>query len=178
MRKDQEKRIERYLKDLTRELASLPRAEREDIVREADVHIRERVNRHEGDLDIIFEDLGSPKGYAGSFLEQDAESQPLPSRGQLIDRILGALLASALGLVGAFLTCIAGYKLLWPDQIGLWSETPTLPNANLRVSFGWGRDISDGVEILGYGLVPLALTLAWIFFRFAWMASRIGRGRR
>jgi hypothetical protein len=173
-------RIDQYLAVLNRALAGLPPDEREDIVREARSHILERAGRHEGDLDIILQDMGPPELYANSFLDGRLPPIPVGSAGRWTPRAflrMGArVVAAFLSAVGGLLAVIATYKLFWPSSVGVWQEPPLNPKANVRLVFRAGIDgVPPGDEVLGYWLIPIAGLLASLFFVIARGLVRSGR---
>jgi hypothetical protein len=183
MRTGERPRTEAYLQELTVELAALPWGEREEIVREARSHILERLSRHEGDLDVILQDMGPPARYAASFLEgRDPDAPTAPASGTPLQRTVlmaARLVGAALNGGAGLLVLIALYKLAWPGRMGVWREPPTVPGKDLHLEFGFGVDIVPaGREILGYWLVPLALAAAAALAGAAWLLTHPARGLR
>jgi uncharacterized membrane protein len=195
MRPNDAGRVRRYLDELSAALAPLAADERGEIVSEAHSHIVERLARPEGDLDIILGDLGTPREYAAAFLDpastqadaSAAGTQPpiaspsFAERPSSISRAVvaaaGAGLVSLLRAGAVVLVVTALFKLLMPGEMGVWS-LPATPPARLRIHFAVGDDvITQGREILGLWLVPLALSLAaglWALSRLTRRVLRLG----
>lgn len=195
MRASDAARVRRYLDELSAALAPLAADERGEIVSEAHSHIVERLARPEGDLDIILADLGTPREYAAAFLDSppgtaDASAAgdrpPIasPSSAHRPSSIPRAVVdAAGVGLVsllraGAVVLVVAAlFKLLMPRQMGLWS-LPATPPTRVRLHFAVGDDvITQGREIRGLWLVPLALSLAaglWALARLTRRVLRLG----
>ena len=178
LRSDDARRAERYLGELGAALSPLPRGERDEIVREARSHIVERLGRREGDLDVILGDMGPPSEYAGSFLEGRDDGvepsadprHPRSAAGRLARRG-GTAIAAVLHGVAALLVVAALYKLAWPGHIGVWSLPPEGAE-RVRLHFSVGADTPPGRDVLGMGLVPLALSLAAALVALARLGTR------
>lgn len=134
---------ERYLKELDRALAELPRERRQEIVDEIRVHIGEAAPPHAGEAEVlnVLEELGDPQMIAAEARDRFGIQERRPA---------GALegVAIALLLVGGAIIPILGWTvgavLLWVSKV--WTR----------------RD-----KMIGTLLVPGGLGLAFYFSMFA-----------
>jgi uncharacterized membrane protein len=187
-----EAQISNYLARLRASLIGMTVSEREDIVEEIRMHIRERSSDPPSSLDAVLAGLGSPEllaeQYRTGLLVQRARSSRSPF---LILR--AALRWATTGVEGfiVFLIAVVGYatggaflllallKPVFPQYTGLWVG----PN-EFSLSFRMGATMTNPPppvhEVLGWWLIPvclvvgslsLALTtqlLQFLFRRFKW----------
>jgi hypothetical protein len=163
--------IDNYLGKLRECLPTMSDADREEIVREISVHIRECAQEPNSSIDAILKRLGSAEALASQYghdlLIQHASRSISPvlilrATLELAKRsiegfvlFLGALIGYALG---GGLVVTAALKPIFPRQVGLWIG-PAVFN------FGFHEPpLSDPVhEVLGWWYVPVALCLGCFF---------------
>jgi CubicO group peptidase (beta-lactamase class C family) len=183
--KEQELQIDNYLSKLRESLSDRSVADREEIVREISVHIRECAQQPNSSIDGILKRLGSAESLASQYgndllIRQASRSiSPvlilratieLAKRGiEGMVLFLGALLGYALG-AGFVVTAIL--KPIFPHQTGLWIGPGVL-------DFGFHEQRpSDPVhEVLGWWYIPIALCLGCFFlwlttYGIRWFLSR------
>jgi hypothetical protein len=172
--KEQELVIDGYLRKLRESLPDMSAADREEIVREISVHIRECLQEPNSSIHETLKRLGSPESlasrYGSDLLIRHASRSISPvvilratlalaKRGIVgIVLFLGALLGYGLGC-GLVLTAIL--KPIFPRQIGLWIGPGVL-------NFGFHEPrFSDPVhELLGWWYLPVAFCLGCFFVWF------------
>jgi hypothetical protein len=165
--KDRWLQIDNYLGKLRQCLPNMPVEDREEIVREISVHIRECAQEPASSIDEILQRLGSPESLASQYghdlLIRHASRSFSPV---LILRALLALAKRGLQGFALFLGALVGYgaggallltailKPIFPRQIGLWVG-PGVFNFG-----GHEPRYSDSVhEVLGHWYIPVALWL-------------------
>jgi uncharacterized membrane protein len=170
--KEQELQIDNYLSKLRECLPNMSVADREEIVREISVHIRECAQEPGSSVDEILKRLGTAENLASQY-GQDLLIRHA-SRGFSPLLILRATLALAqrgiegfllfLGTVvgygmGASLALTALLKPIFPRNVGLWIGPRS-------VNFGFHVPVpSDSVhEVFGQSYILVALVLAYFFF--------------
>ena len=174
--KEQERQIDNYLSKFRESLPEMPVADREEIVREISVHIRECAQEPDGNVDEILRRLG-PAGTLASQYEQDRLIQRA-SRSISPLLILRATLELAKrGMEGfaVFLGVISGYALggglvltailkpIFPRNTGLWIG-PGVFNFGFHVP-----SFADPVhEVLGWWYIPAAF---WLGSFFVWLTT-------
>jgi CubicO group peptidase (beta-lactamase class C family) len=169
--KEQELQVDSYLRRLRERLPNMSVEDREEIVREISVHIRECVQEPNGSIDGILRRLGSAEGLASQYghdlLIRHASRSISPvlilrATLELAKRsiegfvlFLGALIGYALG---GGLVVTAALKPIFPRQVGLWVGPGVF-------NFGFHEPLlSDPVhEVLGWWYVPIALCLGCFF---------------
>ena|SRR5215469_16612907 len=189
-----EAHVNDYLARLRASLTGMTVSEREDIVEEIRMHIRERSSDPQSSLDGVIAGLGSPEllaeQYRTGMLVQKARTSRSPF---LILR--AALRWATTGVEGfmVFLIAIVGYatgvaflllallKPLFPQYTGLWVG-PNEFNFSFRMGATMTNPAAPVHEVLGWWLIPvclvagslsLALTtrlLQFLFRRFRWRA--------
>ena len=133
MNSSNELQIDNYLRTLREQLTGMSVADREEIVREISVHIRESAEEPNSSIDDILARLGSPEDLAALYrkerlLERARKSfSPvlmLRATLHLAKRGIQGLVLFMLtltGYVGGFAFVITGIlKPIFPRQIGLW----------------------------------------------------------
>jgi CubicO group peptidase (beta-lactamase class C family) len=169
--KEQELQVDSYLRKLRECLPNMSVGDREEIVREISVHIRECAREPNSRIDGILRRLGSAEGLASQYghdlLIRHASRSISPvlilrATLELAKRsiegfvlFLGALIGYALG---GGLVVTAALKPIFPRQVGLWIG-PGIFN------FGFHEPLlSHPVhEVLGWWYVPVALCLGCFF---------------
>jgi len=169
--KEQELQIDNYLRKLRECLPDMSVADREEIVREISVHIRESAQEANSSIEEILKRLGSAENLASQYghdllirhasrsispvliLRATLELAKRGLEGTVL--FLGALLGYGLG-GGLVLTAIL--KPIFPRQTGLWIGPGVF-------DFGIHEPrYSDPVhEVLGWWYIPLALCLGCFF---------------
>jgi hypothetical protein len=173
---EQEPQIDDYLRRLRECLPQTSVADREEIVREISVHIRESAQEPNSSLDEILGRLGSAENLASQY-GQDAlirhashsfspvlilrATVELAKRGiEGFALLLSALLGYAMG-GGLVLTAIL--KPIFPRQTGLWVGPGVF-------DFGLHEPppVYPAHEVLGWRYIPIALSFGWLFL---WMTT-------
>lgn len=162
-----------YARRLRWALASLPEAERDDIVNEMRSHVLDRIDQG-ADLNDVLSSLGSPDDYARGFRESYAVASALSSRKlpQLLTALLVNVMRSAAVAVAAvtiFLAWAAAafalnmliWKMTDPAHVGLW-------RGKNFFFIGIIDDPSTGQELLGLWLPVITL----VCIVAAWAVTR------
>ncbi len=176
--KEQESQIDAYLGKLRQALPQMPVAEREEIVREISVHIRECAEQN-SDVDTILQRLGPAENLASQYGRELMIQSASRSLSPLL--ILRATFYLAMrGVEGLllFLVALFGYTLggglvitailkpILPREVGLWVG-PHLFNFGLH-----SPAPSADREILGWWYIPVALFLGSFFLLLTTLAIR------
>lgn len=182
-----ESQIDAYLRTLRECLANMTVADREEIIREISVHIRESVEEAGADLGLVLARLGPAEQLAAQYTDDVVVRRAVRSISPLT--ILRATLHLARrGAQGFVLFCIAliGYaggigfiltallKSFYPRETGLWVGPHTF-------DFGFNTpSASDPAvhEALGWLYIPIALALGGLFlwlttYGMRWMLSKM-----
>jgi hypothetical protein len=169
--KEQELEIDSYLRKLRESLPDMSAADRDEIVREISVHIRECVQEPNSSIDGTLNRLGSPESLASRYGSDLLIRQASRSISPVL--ILRATLALAKrGIEGMvlFLCALLGYGLgggllltailkpIFPRQIGLW-----IGPGVLNFGFHEPRSSDPVHELLGWWYLPLAFCLGCLF---------------
>jgi hypothetical protein len=169
--KDQWLQIDNYLRKLRQCLPNMSVADREEIVREISVHIRECALEPESSIDRILRRLGSAETLAALYGQDLLLRHASRSFSPLL--LLRATLALAKrGLEGfaLFLGTMVGYgagaallltailKPIFPRQIGLWIGSGVFNFGAVEPSYAHPVH-----EVLGRWYIPVALWLACCF---------------
>ena len=192
-----ETKVNDYLARLRSELTGMTVSEREDIVEEIRMHIRERSNDPQSSLDAVLVGLGPAdelaQQYRTGLLVQKAQKSTSPL---LILR--AALRWATTGVEGfmVFVIALTGYatgvaflllaimKPLFPVNTGLWVG-PDEFNFSFRMGATMTNPASPVHEVLGWWLIPVCLVagslslvlttklLQFLFRRFRWKLSFI-----
>ena len=160
--------LESYLARLEAALAPVPTADRQDILMEMRSHVVERTRRAPfRSAEEVLAELGPPEAYARQFLPEEEVAAPArrPDSLRGIARLATGGLAKlpllfvvvAAYAIALFTFLLAVAKLMEPDATGLFvSNTP----AGRSVMLVWSHPNHGGRDVLGYGLVPLALLIS------------------
>jgi len=181
-----------YLARLRAALIGMTVSEREDIVEEIRMHIRERSSDQQSSLNAVLAGLGSPEllaeQYRTGMLVQKARTSRSPF---LILR--AALRWATTGIEGflVFVIAILGYatgiaflllallKPFFPQYTGFWVG-PDQFSFSFRMGATMTNPASPVHEVLGWWLIPICLTvgslslalttklLQFLFRRFRW----------
>src|SRR5260370_705845 len=168
--KEQWLEIDNYLDRLRKSLPHMPVADREEIVREISVHIRECAQEPNSGIDHILKRLGPPESlasqYGHDFLVKRASRSFSPV---LILRVTLALAKRGAEGFALFFGTVVGYtmggsfvltallKPIFPKNVGLWISPRVL-------DFGFHCPrFSDPHEVLGQWYIPIALVLGYFF---------------
>lgn len=190
-----ESQVNDYLARLRAALTGMTVSEREDIVEEIRMHIRERVGDPQTSLDVVLGGLGPAdqlaQQYRTGLLLQRARTSISP-----LVILRAALRWAATGVEGfvVFMIAIIGYamgggfillalvKPFFPHNTGLWVG-PNEFNFSFRMGATMTNPAAPVHEILGWWLIPvclvvgslsLALTtklLQFLMGRFHWKVS-------
>jgi hypothetical protein len=174
--KEQELRIDNYLSRFRESLPEMPVADREEIVREISVHIRESAQEPDSSVDEILHRLGPAENLASEYgndcLIQRASRSISPL---LILRATLELAKRGVEGLAVFLGVMTGYALgggllltavlkpIFPRQTGLWIG----PGAfNFGIHFPrYGDPVH---EVLGWWYIPVAF---WLGSFFVWLTT-------
>ena len=170
--------LDRFLRELRRALSSIPNEDRDEIVRETESHLLDRVAGGSSAAAATGE-LGDPATYGRRFvenyridsaLESGSAWRMLRTAGSLLGRGVSAFLGFPLFLslyITAFaFIVIAVAKPFAPEAIGFW----TAPGV---FHFSYIPDPSpEHVEHLGWSLVPLGLGIGGFLW---WGTTRMLR---
>jgi CubicO group peptidase (beta-lactamase class C family) len=183
--KEQELQVDSYLRRLRECLPNMSVTDREEIVREISVHIRECAQEPNSSIDGIVKRLGSAEGLASQYghdllIRQASRSispvlilratLALAKRGiEGMVLLLGALLGYGLG-GGLLLTAIL--KPIFPRRIGLW-----IGPGVINFGFHWPLHSDPVHEVFGWWYIPLAFCLGYFFlwlttYGFRWFLRR------
>ena len=164
---DQEARIDNYLRKLRDCLPNMSVADREEVVREISVHIRECAQESGSSMDRILMRLGPPESLASQYgqdvLIRHASRSISPV---LILRATLQLAKRGLEGMALFLGAVFGYgaggalwltailKPIFPRQTGLWVGPGVFDFGIHELRYG------DPVhEVLGWWFIPVAICL-------------------
>jgi len=169
--KEQWLEIDNYLDRLRKSLPHMPVADREEIVREISVHIRECAQEPNSSIDNILKRLGPPESLASQYGHDLLVKRA--SRGfspVLILRVTLALAKRGAEGFALFFGTVVGYtmggglvltallKPIFPKNVGLWIG-PGVFDFGFHVP-----SFSDPVhEVLGQWYIPIALVLGYFF---------------
>ena len=169
--KEQWLEIDNYLDRLRKSLPHMPVADREEIVREISVHLRECAQEPDSSIDNILKRLGPPESLASQYghdlLVKRASRSFSPV---LILRVTLALAKRGMEGFALFFGTVLGYTLggglvltallkpIFPKNVGLWIGPGV---------FDFGFHVprfSDPVhEVLGQWYIPIALVVGYFF---------------
>ena len=162
--------IRAYLGVLASHLGALDRAEADEVVREIESHIHDALDQADargGDVDVnaVLKGFGSPESLAAQYVAHVRTGAPPPSGFRVIQRVARTATRGLYYAMGAFGYSVAGAflllavaKLLHPSRVGMWSA-----RGGESITIAWsGSPQAGGDELLGYGLLPIALIAsAW-----------------
>jgi hypothetical protein len=191
-----QRKIDKYLQDLSSALRTLPSEQASDLVKELRSHIVEKATLS-GDLtpavvDSVLTDLGRPEDLASLYLTDDLQVRALASRSPLL--ILRSLfrwasisfggffvlIGSLLGyFLAASLVACALLKPIHPLTAGLWL-IPNGADYEISIRLGFGSVPPGGRDLLGWWIVPIGMAVGCgLFFltaRFGlWSIRRLRR---
>jgi uncharacterized membrane protein len=191
-----QRKIDRYLQDLSTGLRALPLEQANDIVQDMRSHIVEKA-ASSGEMtpaavDYALADLGKPEDLANLYLTDDLQVRAMASHSPLLIfrslfrcasiSVAGffVLFGSVLGyFVAASLVACALLKPIHPLTAGLWLISGGAgPEISLRLGFG---SVPSGArELLGWWIVPTGLAAGiGLFFLNAqfglWSIRRLRR---
>jgi hypothetical protein len=160
-------RLESYLARLEAALSTTPTVERREILLETRSHVLERTRRGPPQrVEDVLAQLGAPEAYARQFMPE-LDTPTTPHRNALSDiarlaiggwTALPAVFVVATAYAVAVVALLmAAWELLEPDKVGLWLGSEGGERRVLLGSYSRGPHMR---EVLGDGLVPLALVLA------------------
>lgn len=153
-----------YLRTLRWGLSALPERDRAEIVQEIQAHFLDALEQGQP-VDQILAGFGPANEYARDMVENfrlsvaAGQAASLPVAMVLFSRIArgtGSILVGAitllLGLIGLTFAAMIPLEILQPEQTGLWLWQG-------RLFFGSDPSVPPEAELLGIGLIPLALSL-------------------
>ncbi len=163
-----ETQIDSYLTALRLHLGPLTIAEREEIVREINAHIRDSAEETGASVETVLERLGPAKELAAQYRDGVLISQASRSFSPIV-LLRGAMRLATKGVFGivAFFLGLFGYtmgvglvltalmKPIFPANTGVWIEDGHFLSAGSR----FPAPPPNVHDILGLWYVPLALTL-------------------
>ena len=186
-------RVDRYLSDLERQLERMRVPDKNEILREIETHLRERLERLENadsvGVDAVFQHFGSVAEIAAQFQEDRAVRRIAVVRSPVLlteaawkwARIsLRGSLALLIALFGYLssltLLVTAVGKIFYPERIGMWIHANSW-----GFSLGAPRNASNpGTEVLGYWYIPAGLVAGALLaivttLSVKWFASLFSR---
>lgn len=160
--------IRAYLQALAAQLSKLEPTEAEEVLREIESHIHEVVDQAEArgdalDVAALLEGFGPPEVLAAQYVAHIQTGAPPPAGFRVIQRVKQTVTHGLYYSMAAFgfsiaiaLLVLALTKLFDPASVGVWSVA-----GGNSISITWsGSPHPDAQELLGYGLVPIALIAA------------------
>ena len=165
--------IRAYMRALVTQLGKLEKADAEEVVREIESHIHEVIDQAEArgeDLDVaaLLEGFGPPEALAAQYVAHIQNGAPPPAGFRIIQSVKLTVTRGLYYSMGAFgfsvaiaFLLLALAKMIEPSSVGMWS---TAGGNSLTLTWS-GSPHPEAKELLGYGLVPLALAAA------AWCAE-------
>ncbi len=163
--------ISRFVQRFRWALKSLPKEEREDLVREIEGHLKERqAENPDWDAAALVKDFGQPEDYARRFLQDYLISSALVSNSGLrmmtqalrlfhkgVFAFTGSLIFLGLYTLALSILSLVVLKFLFPDRVGFWfSRDPPL----LYYGFVNEQVAQKALDLLGFWIVPVSLILA------------------
>jgi hypothetical protein len=165
--------ISAYLHQLSSRLGKLEKAEAEEVIREIESHIHDVVDQAEArgeefDIAVLLDGFGPPDALAARYVAHIQTGTPPPAGFRVIQGAKRTVTRGLYYSMGAFgysiaIACLllALAKVVEPSQVGVWSVA-----GGNAVFITWsGSPHPQSQELLGYGLVPVALACA------AWCAG-------
>ncbi|MBZ4409678.1 HAAS signaling domain-containing protein [Myxococcus faecalis] len=167
---DSRQPIHAYMHALRSRLGKLDPAEAEEVIREIESHLHEVVEQAESrgetpDVAALLEGFGAPDVLAEQYVAHIQTGAPPPSGFRVIQRVRQTVTHGLYYSMGAFgfsvaaaLLLLALAKVFEPSSVGVWST-----RSGESVTVGWsGSPSPEATELLGLGLIPLALLAsAW-----------------
>ena len=165
--------IREYMRALVSQLGKLEKADAEEVIREIESHIHDVVDQAEArgedpDVTALLEGFGPPEALAAQYVAHIQQGAPPPVGFRVIQRVKQTVTRGLYYSMGAFgysiaiaFLLLALTKVFDPSSVGVWSAA-----GGNSITITWtGSPYTDAEELLGYGLVPLALLAA------AWCAE-------
>ncbi|MCK0068521.1 HAAS signaling domain-containing protein [Kordiimonas laminariae] len=162
--------IHEYLKSLGRYLSRLDKATADEVIREIESHIYDRLEEQGAEVTVsdILDDFGNPRDLASAYVDHIVDGAPPPKGFKAIEAVkkgvgkslyygtavFGYLVAAALVLLGLAKPFLA-------DSIGVW----TAPHGEAFVVGMISNQPPGTAELLGWWLVPIALVLGAVIGR-------------
>jgi uncharacterized membrane protein len=199
-----ETQVNNYLVRLRAALTGMTVSEREDIVEEIRMHIRERLSDPQCSLERVLAGLGAPEALAQQYRTGLLVQRAQKSRSPFVI-LRAALRWAATGVEGfvVFVIALIGYaagvgfllfalmKPFFPANTGLWVG-PDQFAFNFRMGATMTNPASPVHEVLGWWLIPVCLVIGslslllttkliqFLFRHFRWnlpfsAATQIGR---
>jgi uncharacterized membrane protein len=164
-------RVNEYLSQLRSALTGITVSDREDIVEEIRMHIRERLADPAANLDTVLSGLGPANELAQQYRTGMLVQRARTSRSPLII-LRAALRWATMGVEGfiVFMIAILGYALgggfillalmkpIFPANTGLWVG-PDQFAFNVRFGATMTNPASPVHEVLGWWLIPVCLVI-------------------
>ncbi len=157
--------IREYTRTLATKLGKLDKAEADEVIREIESHIHDVVEQAEArgeDLDIaaLLRGFGPPEVLAAQYVAHIQSGSPPPAGFRVIQRVKATVTRGLYYSMGAFgfsialaFLLLALAKVLEPSSVGVWSVA-----GGTSITITWsGSPHPEARELLGYGLVPVAL---------------------
>jgi uncharacterized membrane protein len=171
-----------YLLRLRAGLAPLPQSERDEIVRETESHLLDRLTTSSDvDAAAVLADLGEPEDYAAQFVTNYrisaalASGSPLAQVAQVVRMLGTGLRAFAAGFVVVTLgaltmgfLAVAVMKPILPDQTGLF-----VGPGHFGLGIFDSRPAANGTEVLGLWVIPIAVVGAGLCALAAGFVARV-----
>lgn len=160
--------IRAYLQTLAAQLGKLEPAEAAEVMREIESHIHDVVDQAEArgealDVAALLAGFGSPEALAAQYVAHIQTGAAPPAGFRVIQRVKQSVTHGLYYSMAAFgfsvaiaLLLLALAKLMDPSSVGVWSVA-----GGNSIFITWsGSPYPDAHELLGYGLVPIALLAA------------------
>ncbi|MBI3284332.1 MAG: hypothetical protein HYZ65_05695 [Burkholderiales bacterium] len=165
--------ISAYMHALAARLGKLEKADAEEVVREIESHIHDVMDQAEArgeqlDVAVLLEGFGSPEALAAQYVAHIQKGAPPPAGFRVIQSVTLTVTRGLYYSMGAFgisiaiaFLLLALAKVVEPSSVGVWSVA-----GGNAIFITWsGSPHPQAQELLGYGLVPVAL------FAAAWCAE-------
>lgn len=162
--------IRAYMRALRLHLGRLDAADADEVVREIESHLADVVDQAEErgelpDIGAVLAGFGPPEALAAQYVAHIRSGAPPPAGFRVIARVRQTVTRGLYYSMGAFgfsiaaaLALLALAKLFDPAAVGVWSAA----GGNAFVVTWHGSPSPEASELLGYGLVPVALLAgAW-----------------
>lgn len=160
--------IRAYLQALDAKLGSLERVDAEEVLREIESHLHEVLDQAEarggdGDVAALLAAFGPPEALAAQYVAHIRTGSPPPAGFRVIQRVKQGVTRGLYYSMAAFgysvatgLLVLALAKWVDPASVGVWSRA-----GGRIIAIAWsGSPYAEAKELLGYGLVPIALVAA------------------
>jgi len=167
--------IREYVHALASQLGKLDKADAEEVLREIESHIHDVVDQAEArgeDFDVaaLLAGFGPPSALAAQYVAHIQDGAAPPQGFRVIQRVKQSVTRGLYYSMAAFgfpvsiaFLVLALAKLFDPSSVGIWSWAE---NGGDHLAITWsGSPDPRARELLGYGLVPIAL------FAAAWCAE-------